>query len=226
MLKYLINLIFPRLCVCCDRVLVTQERIVCIPCVADLSMSNMHSTRSVRLKSIFYGKIEFKEAVALFYYHKTGKVSTLIHHLKYKNRHEIGAYLGDWFGSELQGLNQFKNVDLVIPVPLHKKKLKARGYNQVSLFGKRIAHYLNAGYTESVLFRESYTSSQTSKNRWHRWTNVTTRFRLSDDLELEDKHIVLVDDVITTGATLTACATELLKIPGVVLSVVVMAYTE
>ena len=226
MLKYLINLIFPRLCVCCDRVLVTQERIVCVSCVADLSMANMHITRSLQLKGMFYGKIDFKEAVALFYYHKTGKVSTLIHHLKYKNRPEIGTYLGGWFGSELQGLHQFKDVDVVIPVPLHRKKLKARGYNQVTLFGKSIAHFLNAKYEESVLFRESDTSSQTSKNRWHRWTNVTTRFWLNDDHGLKNKHIVIVDDVITTGATITACATELLKIPGVVLSVVVMAYTE
>lgn len=228
MYKYLINLLFPKLCIGCEVQLITNEHFLCVNCLHSIPCTNLHSVNGTMIVDLFYGSICLEQATALFFYHKKGMVQKLIHQLKYKNQEKISSYLGNWLGDDLIACNSYQDIDVVIPVPLHNKKLRSRGYNQVTGFGEAIAHKLGASFIENILIRAINTHTQTKKNRWTRWKNVDTIFML-DEInidQLKGKHILLVDDVITTGATIKACSKEILSIPNVKLSVAVMAYTE
>lgn len=226
MFKQLINLFFPNVCVGCKNVLVEQEKVICIHCLHELPLTNLHVNDSKVISKVFYGTVVLQHATALFYYPKKGVVRQLIHHLKYKNQKQISGYLGKWLGIELKNSGNYNDIDVVIPVPLHQKRTRQRGYNQVEGFAKELALSLNAEYNDSTLFRNKNTSTQTVKNRLTRWKNVQTIFEITDVNTLKGKHILLVDDVITTGATIKSCVTELNKIDNVKLSLAVMAYTQ
>lgn len=226
MYKKLINLLFPELCFGCGIELVYEEKFICIACAHDLPVTNFHVNNSQIIKDQFYGSAIIENATALFFYHKKGVIQRLIHYLKYKNQEDIGTYFGMRLGVELMDLENYRSIDVVIPVPLHKKRLKKRGYNQVSKFGKELAKYLKAEFNDNNLLRIANTSSQTIKNRLSRWQNVTTIFHVNNCEILRGKHILLVDDVITTGATIRACIDELSIIKDVKISIAVMAYTE
>jgi ComF family protein len=203
-----------------------QEKILCVTCLHDLPLTNLHGNDSKVISNIFYGTVTLQHSTALFYYPKLGVVRQLIHQLKYKSQEEISPFLGEWLGIELCESGYYNNVDVVVPVPLHKKRKRSRGYNQVEGFGKEIALSLNAIYNDTTLIRVKNTASQTVKDRLTRWKNVQTIFEVSELKNLQGKHILLVDDVITTGATIKACVAELNKIPDVKLSLAVMAYTD
>lgn len=143
------------------------------------------------------------------YYAETGIVRNIIHYLKYKNQPEIGRFLGEWYGQLLKEQGLGDKVDIVIPVPLHKKKLRVRGYNQVELFARSIAEKLNCEYCDSALVKTSHSSSQTRKNRWFRSLGGDQAFVLAEPELLTGKNILLLDDVITTGATMEACVRAL-----------------
>lgn len=226
MLKLLLNLFFPKVCVGCKNVLMHQEKILCVTCLHDLPVTNLHSNDSKVISNIFYGNAVLEHATALFYFPKQGVVRQLIHQLKYKRQENISAYLGEWLGIELSESGYYNDVDVIVPVPLHKNRMKTRGYNQVAGFGKELALNLNAQYNDTTLVRVKNTASQTVKDRLTRWKNVQTIFEVSELKSLQGKHILLVDDVITTGATIKACVAELNKIPDVKLSLAVMAYTD
>ncbi|MEM9648237.1 MAG: phosphoribosyltransferase family protein [Bacteroidota bacterium] len=147
----------------------------------------------------------------------------LLHHLKYRNQEQIGGFLGEWYATLLENEDYLKTVDMVIPVPLHPKKKQKRGYNQVTLFAKHIAIAIQADYREDILIKKRNVKTQTKKDRQLRWENACDVFALADTLTSNPKHILLVDDVITTGATIEACAHTLLKIEGVEISVLSMA---
>ena len=203
-----------------------QEKILCVTCLHDLPVTNLHSNDSKVISNIFYGNAVLEHATALFYFPKQGVVRQLIHQLKYKRQENISAYLGEWLGIELSESGYYNDVDVIVPVPLHKNRMKTRGYNQVAGFGKELALNLNAQYNDTTLVRVKNTASQTVKDRLTRWKNVQTIFEVSELKSLQGKHILLVDDVITTGATIKACVAELNKIPDVKLSLAVMAYTD
>lgn len=226
MFRLLLDLFFPKVCVGCKNMLLHQEKILCVACLHDLPVTNLHSNDSKAISNIFYGTVILEHATALFYYPKQGVVRQLIHQLKYKDQVEISSYLGEWLGIELCESGYYKNIDVVVPVPLHKKRMRSRGYNQVEGFGKEIALSLNATYNATTLVRVKNTASQTVKDRLTRWKNVQTIFEVSELKNLQGKHILLVDDVITTGATIKACVAELNKIPDIKLSLAVMAYTD
>ena len=171
----------------------------------------------------FYGKIEIQHASAFLYFNKRGMVQELIHNLKYKGHEEIGFLLGNWYVEDLKELNLEIPFDVVIPVPLHKRKFRERGYNQVTTFGKALAEGLNITFDDAVLYRKKYSKTQSKKNLLGRSENIENIFDVNFSEENQNKHFLIVDDVLTTGATLEACSRALLKIPGAKISIVCMA---
>jgi ComF family protein len=179
-----------------------------------------------RVDRIFYGRINIKKANSLLFFSNQGIVKNLIHNLKYRNQEQIGAFLGDWFGQQISENNYLKKVDYVIPVPIHKKRLKKRGYNQTSLFAQRLAFHLNSSYLDNVLIKTANTKTQTKKSRLARWYDNRSLYEVTDEKILENKKILLVDDVITTGATMEICAQPLKKIKGTIVYIASMAVVE
>lgn len=221
-----LHLFFPKLCITCTTKLLQSEKLICTICRHDLPLICYKSHKDNKITQSFLGRIQIEKATALLYYRKTGKTKDLIHALKYKGRQEIGAFFGDWLGNILNESNQFNDIDYIIPVPLHPKKLKQRGYNQVTSFGKSLAHHLQTTYLPDALLRVSHSKTQTFKQRFDRFNNNNTKFYLNNDHILKNKHVLLIDDVITTGATLESCCKELLKAKDIKISIATMAYTE
>lgn len=225
-LKNMYQLFYPELCLCCNDTLTSYESIICVNCRHDLPLTNFTNEEHNLVEKSFYGKIKIETATALFYFFKKGKIQNLIHALKYKNQQQVGTLLGNWLGDELAKSSRFSTIDCVIPVPLHKNKLKTRGYNQVSNFGENLAKNMKIPFNESILARVSFTKTQTKKVRFDRWNNVQELFFVADEKALENKHILLIDDIITTGATLEACCKAFENTKNIKISVACMAYTK
>jgi ComF family protein len=223
MFKSIINLFFPPVCSGCHSLLISNEKVICTLCRHNLPLTNHHINPENEAVKKFYGRIPVEYASALLYFHKKGIVQELIHNLKYKGQEEIGTVLGEWYAEELKNLAFIKSVDQIIPVPLHKRKLRERGYNQVTNFGLALSKNLNLDYNESVLFRKIYSKTQSKKKLLNRSDGIDTTFDVSFTEKDHNKHFLLIDDVITTGSTLEACSHALLKIPGAKISVVCMA---
>ena len=153
-------------------------------------------------------------------------VNPNLHNLKYKGREQVGKFLGEWLGEELKLIQQYSSIDVVVPVPLHKNKLRTRGFNQVHQFGAAIAKELDVEFNARLLQRKFSSNSQVFKSRFSRFNDAKTIFVLEDPETYKNRHILLVDDIITTGATIERCALELLKIKGVKLSLATMAIAE
>lgn len=171
----------------------------------------------------FYGKIDIQFASAFLYFNKKGIVQELIHNLKYKGHQEIGTVLGNWYAEDLKDLQLEIPFDAVIPVPIHKRKFKERGYNQVTTFGQALASGLDIPFEENVLIRKLYTKTQSKKNLLGRSENIGSIFDVTFEEIHHNKHFLIVDDVFTTGATIEACARALLKIPVAKISMICMA---
>lgn len=225
MFQDLINLFYPDICQICDTELFKNQNILCTSCINELPITNFHLDNENPVKKVFYGRVPIENATSLLIFKKKGIVQKLIHRLKYRGHQEIGSYLGKWMGAELSNTDAYVGVNLVMPVPLHKKKLKARGFNQVEKFGKEIALALGIPYLDDVLLKHHFSSTQTLKTRVARWGNIEESFVLAYPEKIRDKHILLVDDLITTGATLEACSEVLLEAGNVKISVVTMAFT-
>ncbi|WP_366841567.1 phosphoribosyltransferase family protein [Lacinutrix sp.] len=200
-----------------------NEKYLCTNCRHSLPLTNYHLNRDPFISKSFYGRAKIETGTALLHFEKKGITQQLIHQLKYKEQQQIGIFLGTWLGTELSNCEAYSNIDIVIPVPLHKKKLRSRGYNQVAKFGKEIATALQADYIDNVLLKVTNTSSQVTKNRFSRWTGKNDSFALNNAQQIVGKHILLVDDIITTGATLEACMQELNKVENLKISIATMA---
>jgi ComF family protein len=188
-----------------------------------LPVTNFHFDNKEAVKKVLYGRVKLVHATALLRFEKKGIVQQLLHKLKYKGYEDIGLFLGEWLATELKETGEYDDIDIVISVPLHKRKLKKRGYNQVEKFAKAIANSLEVPYNNQVLQKLSSTTTQVFKKRISRWNDKDEVFKLVDSGLIENKHILLCDDIITTGATIEACANELLKATNVKISVVTMA---
>lgn len=220
------SLFFPDVCLACFNTMLTNEKTICTKCRHELPVTNYHLYKENPVKKVFYGRVPIQNATALLRYKNTGPVRNLIHQLKYKGQEEIGSFLGSWLGHELLKTEAYQAIDVIIPVPLHTKRLKQRGYNQVAKFGKQLALVLNAAYIDIVIYRTMHSDTQTFKTRLMRWQDKEAVFTSLNKEILKDKHVLLVDDVITTGATLEACANTIAAIPGVKISIATMAITE
>lgn len=223
MLNSLINLFFPPVCAGCKSFISTNENIICTVCRHELPLTNHHLNPENEAYKKFYGRIPIEHVSALLYFHKKGMVQELIHNLKYKGHEEIGTVLGEWYASELKDCPIIKNVDRIIPVPLHKKRMRERGYNQVTNFGLALSENFKIPLNDSILMRKVYSKTQSKKNLLGRIEGIETVFDVDFSEEDINKHYLLIDDVLTTGATLEACSKALLKIPGAKISIVCMA---
>lgn len=217
-------LLFPELCAACQASLVAGERIMCSNCHFNLPFTNFHQQPANIVAQQFWGKINIEAAYALYYFHKGGKIQSLMHHFKYKGMPQIGNLLGNVAGGQLVENAIFNTADVIIPVPLHKSRLRERGYNQSACFAQGLAQKLTATVDEHSLIRTKATKTQTQRSRFARFENMQHVFAVNQPRQLENKHILLVDDIVTTGSTLEACGAELLKIPGVKLSIATIAY--
>lgn len=226
MLKSIFELFFPTVCYACKDVLRDHEEMICTYCRHHLPLADNHNNPKNAIYQKFYGKIPLTFATSLFVFHKRGPVQELIHHLKYKNKQDIGPALAHWFAPTLQSLHQKQAFDCIVPIPLHPRKLKERGYNQLDTFGTQLSILLNIPYETTLLTRPIYTKTQTHKDREHRLRDIEKAFAIASKPEFENKHFLLIDDVITTGATLELCGRLLLSIPGATLSIATLAATE
>ncbi|WP_366518830.1 phosphoribosyltransferase family protein [uncultured Winogradskyella sp.] len=221
----MLNLFFPKVCEACHGILKDNEVLICISCRHQLPVTNFHFENSDRVKKILYGRVQLECATALLYFSKKSIVQELLHNLKYRNHEDISTFFGEWLGAELKEVKAYKAIDVVVPVPLFKTKLRKRGYNQVAEFGKAIAKALGIDYNDTVLIKIKPTKTKVFAGRTGRY-NDNAVFGLSNTTVLSGKHILLVDDIITTGSTVEACANELLKINNIKLSLATMAIVD
>ena len=225
-LKDIFGLFFPKICACCNAHLSAMEISVCVNCRHELGSTLFSFESNNILEKSFYGRIPLESATALFYFLKKGKIQGLIHRLKYKGQQDIGAFIGNWLGDEMLASDRFSKIDQIIPVPLHPKKLKKRGYNQLDTFGRALSKKLQIPFNDTILAKVSSTKTQTKKIRFDRWRNVQELFEVQTPSLLENCHILLIDDIITTGATLEACYAAMQNVSNIKISLACMAYTK
>ncbi|MCK5847527.1 MAG: ComF family protein [Bacteroidales bacterium] len=222
LLNIFTELFYPRICLACSRRLLEYEQVICSYCEADLPKTSFHKRESNPVEILFWGRCNVHSAAAYYRYIKQGNVQNLIHNFKYKGYQEIGLHIGEIYGKQLMQSSRFNTITAIIPVPLHPKKMKIRGFNQSEVFAKGLSKGMGVGVNNSLI-RNTHTSTQTKKSRWDRHKNVSSIFSISDSDALLGKHVLLVDDVITTGSTIESCVNTLLQIEGVKISVVAIA---
>ncbi|MDB5145842.1 MAG: ComF family protein [Mucilaginibacter sp.] len=221
-----VSLLFPELCQACGESLVTGEDLLCLDCRYHLPFTNFHLKADNMVAQQFWGKINLEAAYSLCYFTKGGKMQHLMHQFKYKGMQKIGHLLGNIAGEQLAKNPIFNTVDLIIPVPLHKSRLRKRGYNQSTCFAAGLSQKLNIPFDEGNLVRIRATETQTHRSRFSRFENMQQVFALTNPEALVNKHVLLVDDIVTTGSTLEACGIELLKVEGLKLSIATIACAE
>lgn len=222
----MLELFFPTLCVACGERLVSQEKFLCVPCWSDLPVTNYHNTPDNKVAQLFWGRAKVEYATAYFSYKKGSNYQHLIHYTKYKGLKDLGFETGKRFGAVLRESEFFNSIDLIVPVPLHPKKQKLRGYNQSEWIANGIAETMNKPVSVQNLQRNLHTSTQTSKTRFERWQNVENIFEVTNRDEFMGKHILLIDDVVTTGSTLEACLLELLKVEQTRVSIATLGFAD
>jgi ComF family protein len=217
------TLFFPKYCSSCNRNLMHYEKAICMHCLTHLPRLNMHDDADNAVEKLFWGRVQLEAATAFLNMPRNGITHRLIHRLKYHDDKEVGERLGALFAHELLESDRLRDVELIVPVPLHPKKLHVRGYNQCDCIAQGIADTLGIEVSHNNLTRTHFTASQTRRGRVSRWSNVKDIFWVREPEKFEGKHVLLIDDVITTGATIEACAMALRKVPGIRLSVGALA---
>ncbi len=225
MLRDLAYLFYPTYCAACHQPLYKHEQVICTSCRHKLPLGDFHNVNAKKIEKVLYGRAKVAHMTALFLFEKDSLVQNLIHNLKYKGHEHIGEELGKWLGNELVKSVDYQGIDFVVPVPLHAKRLKERGFNQVAKFGEEIAQKLGATYIDSILKKKSYNQKQSQSGRFSRWQNTAETFIVEDTSLLANKYILLVDDIITTGATLEACVQAFKEVPNLKISIATMAMT-
>ncbi|VXD18485.1 ComF family protein [Marinoscillum sp. 108] len=199
-LQDFVSLIFPRICINCSTILVYQEEHICIKCRLSLPKTDYHLQNANPLKSKFVYEPKVLGVVAYLHFNKGGVAQKLVHELKYRGQQEVGIMLGEWYGYDLIKSNW--PVDMIIPVPIHKSKLRKRGYNQADCFAEGLSSSMEIPVRTDLVERKKSTMSQTRKSKVERWQNVNEIYRVTNSAELQGKNLLVVDDVLTTGATL------------------------
>ena len=210
-LRSFLDLLYPPCCEVCGRLLVANEHTICTQCKYELPLTLFWESTDNPAARLFWGKVAVEQASSFFYFTKGSPYRKLMHKLKYKGKTDIGVTLGRWYGEKLAQSALYQTVDIVVPLPLHAKRLKRRGYNQSELIAEGIADAMQKSLDTASLQRTVYTETQTNKSRMERWKNVESVFKVANPQLLNGKHVLLVDDILTTGATLEVCALSLLE---------------
>lgn len=221
-----ISLLYPQVCAACDGELLQGEEFICLDCQLQLPYTGFANQEKNAVEQMFWGRVELEAATAYLYFKKGNRARKLMHRIKYKGEKEVAEHIGKMMGEELRHSERFKNLDAITPVPLHKRKQRKRGFNQSEWFAKGLAEKLNIEVKTDVLLKTSESKSQTKKNRWQRWLNMGEQFTVHQSEKIKGKHILLVDDIVTTGATLEACASLLKGETNCKISIATMAITE
>ena len=219
------SLIFPEICHACGTSLVATEKHFCTACIYQLPYTNFHLSPDNKIAKQFWGRVNVNSATAFLYFNKAGKVQNMMHQLKYNNQPQIGIEIGRLYAKQLQEHATYTSAEAIIPVPLHPKKLLKRGYNQSEQFAIGLSEILNIPVKTDILYRDKAAESQTSKSRGNRFDNMKTVFK-AHETDCSFKNVLLVDDTITTGATLEACAFALQDVGVKTINIVGIAYAE
>lgn len=219
------GLFWPNVCVCCSKGLMRGERYVCSHCMYELPATNFHKEHDNPVAQVFWGRAAVEHATANYYFRKGNRVQKIVHQIKYRGQKEMGTVLGREMGKSLRNSN-FNEIDLIVPVPLHPQKFRKRGYNQSEWIARGVAEVLEKPMDVQTLTRHIFTTTQTRKKRFDRWENVNSGFGLATSDTFAGRHVLLIDDVITTGATLEACIHAVLSAPGSKVSIAALAYAS
>ena len=222
----LLQVVFPHVCDGCGSDLLSIESRLCIRCLSSLPETNFEIHPNNPVEKMFWGRFAVVNASSHLYFTKESLVQHLMHQLKYKGNKELGLQLGRLMGIAIRAADRFKEIDALVPLPLFPSKEKRRGYNQSTILCKGMAEILSLPVLENAISRPQHTETQTKKGRIERWRNIEGKFQLVDSNAVQNKHLLLVDDVVTTGATLEACATELLKAYDVKLSIATLSKAD
>lgn len=222
----LLSLFFPPLCLACRNRRAPAEELLCLDCQIKLPHTHFHLEAENDFTQRFWGRIPLHSGAALYHFVKGGRAQQLIHQLKYAGKRRVGLELGWYYGRRLRQSPHFAGIELIVPVPLHPRKHRRRGYNQAACFAAGLAESMGLPRREGVLKRISHTSTQTRKSRMERMANVLNAFRLARPELIRNRHVLLVDDVLTTGATLEACGARLLEVENVKLSMATIGIAQ
>lgn len=221
-----LHLFFPRLCLLCGKPLIENEQHLCLHCLYELPRAPYHKRPDNPILKLYAGIPQLQKAAGFLLYEKDGHVQSLVHSFKYRNNKKIAEYLGRIASFELQEHGLFDDIDFLVPVPLHPKKERKRGYNQAEWIARGIASVCNRPIISNTLYRKTHTTTQTSKSRYERHLNVENIFSLHETETFEDKHVLLIDDVITTSATSSACIDVLTTVPNIRISLFTLSIVE
>jgi ComF family protein len=224
-LDSLLHLFFPHTCCGCGTDLLAEHILFCIHCQANMPVTEFELFSANPIEKIFWGRAEVTAASALLYFTSGSFIQHSLHLLKYKGRKEIGIYFGEQTGIALKLSKRFDDCDLIVPLPLFASRQKQRGYNQSALIANGISNQLGIPVINDAIIRKKKTETQTHKSRVQRWKNMESTFEVADMKKITGKHVLLVDDVVTTGASLEACAQVLLAVAGVRVSIACLAHT-
>lgn len=205
-----LQLIYPRCCLACSEPLLLAEKKICTNCISSLPRPGLFLPNPNWLSNKFGGLIDYQDVHTFFIFSEGARVQKLMHQIKYKGEFELGEFLGAWCGSELAKFPDTKNYDLIIPIPLHKKRLRERGYNQAACIAKGIAQFVKTECNDHILVKSTYSNSLIQQNRQDRFSTLETIFEVQNSHLIQNKHVLIVDDTLTTGATLLSAGEKLL----------------
>jgi len=222
----LLHLFFPRCCVVCGAPLVEGEEAICTRCNVDMPRTNYHRRQDNPVERMFWGKFPLERATSYFFYRKGSDFRNILHQLKYGGKKELGAVMGRLMAAELAQTDFFRGIDVIVPIPLHPRKKKARGYNQSEWIARGVSEVTGIFLDASSMVREKHTDTQTHKSGYERWENVEGIFKLHHPERFTGKHVLIIDDVLTTGSTTTACADAFNGVEGIRISVLTLAIAD